>query len=205
MPPGIPPNAALILIDIQQGMDDPYLGPRNNLDAEANASRVLKAWREASLPVLHVHHRSVRPQSPLYPGKPGVAVKPEVAPREGEAVFTKTVNSAFIGTDLQTWLEERNIDCVVIAGLTTNHCVDTTTRMAGNLGFHPVLIGDACATNDRVGPEGRVWDAGTIHATTLANLHGEFATVMTTDQVLAAVTPDRPLSGSTAVSMAPEG
>lgn len=175
---------ALLLIDIQQGMDDPYWGPRNNPDAEANAAKVLHAFREASLPVLHVHHCSTRPQSPLYPDKPGVAVKQEVAPLDSEPVFTKTVNSAFIGTPLQSWLEEHNINRVVIAGLTTNHCVDTSTRMAGNLGFNPILIGDACATNDRVGPDGRVWDADTIHAISLTNLHDEFATIMTTDEVI---------------------
>jgi nicotinamidase-related amidase len=176
---------ALILIDIQQGMDDPYWGPRNNPDAEANAARVLAAWRDASLPVVHVHHRSVRPQSPLYPGKPGVEVKPEVAPIDGEPVFTKTVNSAFIGTGLEAWLEEHGIQRVVIAGLTTNHCVDTSTRMAGNLGFNPILISDACATNDRVAPDGRTWDAETIHQISLTNLHDEFATIMTSDEVIA--------------------
>jgi nicotinamidase-related amidase len=179
--------AALVLIDIQQGMDDPSWGPRNNPDAEANAARLLHAWRGAGLPVVHIHHRSVRPQSPLYPGKAGVAVKPEVVPVEGEPVFTKTVNSAFIGTPLEGWLRERGIERVVIAGLTTNHCVDTSTRMAGNLGFETVLVGDACATNDRVGPDGATWDAETIHRITLTNLHGEFATVMSTDEVLATI------------------
>lgn len=176
--------AALILIDIQQGMDDPYWGPRNNPDAEKNASRLLAAWREAGLPLVHIHHRSVRPHSPLHPGKPGVAVKPEVAPIEGEPVFTKTVNSAFIGTPLEGWLRGHGIERVVIAGLTTNHCVDTSTRMAGNLGFDTVLVGDACATNDRVSPDGTTFDAETIHQVTLTNLHDEFATVMTTDEVL---------------------
>lgn len=175
---------ALILIDIQQGMDDPYWGPRNNPDAEVNAARLLDAFRSASLPVVHVHHRSVRPQSPLYPGKPGVEVKPEVAPRDDEPVFLKNVNSAFIGTPLESWLKERDIARVVIAGLTTNHCVDTSTRMAGNLGFNPILVSDACATNDRVGPDGTTWDAETIHQISLTNLHDEFATVMTTDEVI---------------------
>lgn len=179
--------AALILIDIQLGMDDPYWGPRNNPDAEKNAARLLAAWREAGLPLVHIHHRSVRPHSPLYPGKPGVEVKPEVAPIEGEPVFTKTVNSAFIGTPLEGWLRDRGIERVVIAGLTTNHCVDTSTRMAGNLGFETILAGDACATNDRVAPDGTTWDAETIHQISLTNLHGEFATVMSTDEILAQI------------------
>jgi nicotinamidase-related amidase len=180
-------DTALLLIDIQQGMDDPYWGPRNNPEAEANAARLLEAFREASIPVVHVHHRSVRPQSPLFPDKPGVEVKPEVAPKEGEPVFLKNVNSAFIGTPLQSWLEGQGIGRLVIVGLTTNHCVDTSTRMAGNLGFDPILVSDACATNDRVGPDGRVWDAETIHQISLTNLHDEFATVMTTDEVLAQI------------------
>jgi nicotinamidase-related amidase len=176
---------ALILIDIQQGMDDPYWGPRNNPDAEANAARLLAAWRDASLPVVHVHHRSVRPQSPLYPGKPGVEVKPEVAPIDGEPVFTKTVNSAFIGTPLEEWLKVNGVQRLVIAGLTTNQCVETSTRMAGNLRFDPILVSDACAANDLTGPDGRVWDAETVHAMTVANIGAEFGTVMTTDDLLA--------------------
>ena len=178
---------ALLLIDIQQAMDDPYWGPRNNPDAESNASRVLAAFREASLPVVHVQHRSVRPQSPLYPGKPNLDIKPEVAPVDGEQVFTKSVNSAFIGTGLQDWLEERGITRLVIAGLTTNQCVETSTRMAGNLGFDPILVSDACAANDLTGPDGRVWSAETVHAMTVANIGAEFGTVMTTDELLARI------------------
>lgn len=183
--------AALILIDIQQGMDDPYWGPRNNPNAEANASRLLHAWRKDGLPVVHIHHRSVRPQSPLYPGKAGVEVKPEVAPRDGEPVFTKSVNSAFIGTPLESWLRERDIERVVIAGLTTNHCVDTSTRMASNLGFDTILVGDACATNDRVAPNGTAWDAETIHQITLTSIHNEFGTVVSTNEVLAMIGVER--------------
>lgn len=178
---------ALLLIDIQQAMDDPYWGPRNNPDAEANASRVLGAFRDAGLPVVHVQHRSVRPQSPLYPGKPNLDIKPEVAPREGEPVYTKSVNSAFIGTGVQAWLEERGIKRLLIAGLTTNQCVETSTRMAANLGFSPVLVRDACAANDLVGPDGRVWDAETVHQMTVANIHAEFGDVMTADEVAASL------------------
>ncbi len=177
-------NAALILIDIQAGMDDPSLGPRNNPDAEQNAARLLEAWRAGDRPLVHIQHRSVRPDSPFWPDRPGVKFKRVVAPKDGEPVMTKNVNNAFIGAALEDFLREQHINQVVISGLTTNHCVDTTTRMAGDLGFHPILVSDASATFDRTGPDGVTWPAATIHAVTLANLHGEFAEIATTDEVL---------------------
>lgn len=182
----LPWNPALILIDIQEGMDDPYWGKRNNPNAESNAARLLETWRTTDRPLVHIQTLSTREYSPLHPSKSGVAIKSEVAPLGHEVVMQKSVNSAFIGTDLEQWLRERGITQVVIAGLTTNHCVDTTTRMAGNLGFNPVLVEDAAATFDLTGPDGSHWDAATVHAMTIANLHGEFAAIMTTDEVIAA-------------------
>jgi nicotinamidase-related amidase len=179
------PNTALILIDIQEGFDDPRWGPRNNPDAEANAARLLNAWRGSGRPLVHIQHHSTEPDSTLRPGQPGVEFKRELAPGPGEPVMTKSVNSAFIGTGLEGFLRERDIDQVVITGLTTNHCVETTTRMAGNLGFNPILVSDATATFDRTGPDGITWPAATIHAVSLANLHGEFAEIATTDEMLA--------------------
>jgi nicotinamidase-related amidase len=178
-------TTALILIDIQQGFEDPVWGPRNNPDAEQHASQLLAAWRERGMPLVHIQHRSVMVASPLRPGQPGVEFKPGVIPLDGEPVMAKSVNSAFIGTNLEAFLRERAIERVTIAGLTTNHCVETTTRMAGNLGFNPILIEDACATFDRTGPDGTVWPAATVHAMSLANLHDEFATIATTSEVLA--------------------
>ena len=98
-------------------------------------------------------------------------------PLENEAVITKNVNSAFIGTDLKVQLDKANIDTLVIIGITTNHCVSTTTRMAGNFGYETYLISDATACFDRIGINGERYDSETIHLTTLANLHNEFATV----------------------------
>ncbi len=183
----VPANTALILIDIQQGFADPVWGPRNNPGAEHNASLLLAAWRERGMPLVHIQHRSVMPKSPLRPGQPSVEFQPLVAPLDGEPLMAKSVNSAFIGTTLEAFLRERDIDHVVIAGLTTNHCVETTTRMAGNLGFNPILVEDACATFDRTGPDGTVWPAATIHAVSIANLHDEFATIATTNEVLEAL------------------
>ena len=131
----IPRGAALLLIDVQQGFDAPGWGKRNNPDAERNIARLLEAWRKAGWPVLHVQHLSVEPDSVLGPGQPGAELKAEAMPAPDEPLFQKNVNSAFIGTNLEAHLRDRGIEALVLAGLTTNHCVSTTARMSGNLGF----------------------------------------------------------------------
>ena len=133
--PAITAKTALLLIDVQEGLDDPRLGPRNNPDAEANMARLLADWRAHKRPIFHVQHMSTEPESPLRPELPGNAIKAIVAPQGDEALIRKNVNSAFIGTDLEARLRAAGIDTLVIVGLTTDHCVSTTTRMAGNLGF----------------------------------------------------------------------
>lgn len=179
-------NATLVLIDVQQAFNDPSWGERNNPDAEANIAQVLAAWRASGRPVVHVHHRSLRPGSLFHPDGPGFAVKAEALPLAGEPVLYKDVNSGFIGTRLEALLRSRGVTMVVIAGITTDHCVSTTTRMAGNLGFEAVLVGDAAATFERVGPTGMHFSAEEIHQTALASLHGEFAQVVSTRAVMAA-------------------
>lgn len=173
-------NAALIVIDVQQAFDDPSWGPRNNPQLEANVAALLRAWRARGAPLFHVRHMSMEPRSLLRPGLPGNAFKPEAAPLPGERVIEKSVNSAFIGTPLEAELRARGLDTVVLCGIQTNHCVSTTTRMAGNLGFKTFLVGDACATFDRRALDGRTFPAQLIHDVALADLHGEFATVIDT-------------------------
>lgn len=177
-------NAALLIIDVQQGFDDSLWGRRNNPLAEANIVRLLEAWRDRQWPIIHVQHQSRFAGSPLHPTNPGYALKAQVRPLPGETLITKQVNSAFIGTSLETLLRQRHITTLVVTGLTTNHCVETTVRMAGNLGFLTYLVSDATATFDRMGPDGRLHRAEDIHTISLTSIHGEFAQVMTTDEVL---------------------
>jgi len=183
----IPKNAALILIDIQWGFDEPRWGPRNNPGAEANAAKLLGAWRLSGRPLFHVQHRSVTPGSPLRPGQPGCDHKPEVRPLPGEPVIGKSVNSAFIGTDLEARLRAAGIGTLVMAGLTTPHCVSTTVRMAGNLGFGVHVAADATAAYAQTGYDGRQYGAQIVHEVALANLHGEFAEVADTAVILGAL------------------
>ena len=180
-------KTALLLIDMQCGFHDPYWGKRNNPHAETNAKRLLETFRQKKLNVVHVRHASKEEASPLRPDSPGFQWLEQTAPIHGEQTFDKSVNSAFIGTQLQVYLNVKLIKHLVIVGLTTDHCVSTTTRMAGNLGFKVTLVGDATATFDREGPDGQYFSADEIHAVHLASLHNEFCTVQNTDAVLSSV------------------
>ncbi|HVG18318.1 MAG TPA: cysteine hydrolase family protein [Blastocatellia bacterium] len=180
----LPRDAALIIIDVQYGLDDEKYGRRNNPQAEANMARLLEAWRRTTRPIFHVQHLSREADSPLRPGQSGVEIKEVVKPLADEPVIQKNVNSAFIGTDLESRLRQGEHGTLVIAGLTTDHCVSTTARMAGNLGFNTFVVSDATATFDRVGPDGNLNDAEAIHKIALASLHGEFATITDTESLL---------------------
>ncbi|HEU4962760.1 MAG TPA: cysteine hydrolase family protein [Bacilli bacterium] len=184
-----PNNAALLIIDVQQGFDQVayWGGNRNNPEAEENIARLLKAWRESRRPVYFAQHCSVNPASPLYPGQPGHEIKEIVQPLPGEPVVQKSVNSMFIGTTLDEQLRAAGIDTLVVTGLITDHCVSTTTRMAGNLGYTTYLVSDGCATFDKTSVDGTVYPAELVHQVNLTSLHEEFATVLTTEQVLAGV------------------
>ena len=183
----LPANAALLVIDVQQGFLHPHWGPRNNPDAETHIARLLSAWRSAGRPVRHVHHASRSPEGHFHRGAWGHAPKPQAEPRAGEPVHVKAVNSAFIGTELEAALRAEGTDTLVLVGLTTNHCVSTTARMAGNLGFHTYVVEDATATFDRAGLDGRTRPAADVHAAALSDLAGEFATVTSTHELLEAL------------------
>lgn len=177
-------KSALLLIDVQKGFDMPLWGARNNPEAEPNIARLLSAWRNQELPIIHVKHCSVSPKSPLHPDQPGNDFKDEARPLPGEPLFTKTVNSAFIGTGLEEYLQENQLNSLVIVGLTTDHCVSTSTRMAGNLGFDVTLVSDATATFERKGVNGTTYSADQMHEINLASLHNEFCVVKSTGDVL---------------------
>lgn len=179
-------NPALILVDIQKAfLDDAYWGGnRNNKDAEIICGKILNKWRALNLPVFHIRHSSTNTNSKLNKSNIGFDFNDHVIPIDKESVITKNVNSAFIGTNLKEQLDRAGIHTLVIAGITTNHCVSTTTRMAGNFGYETYLISDATATFDRVGIKGEKYDAETIHLTSLASLNGEFASVWDSVQLM---------------------
>lgn len=177
---------ALIVVDVQRAFDEWEAAGRrrNNPDAVARIADLLAAFRTHGAPVFHIRHEGTKPNSTFLPSRTGYAVKDEAREQDGEPVIVKRVNSAFIGTDLEQRLRAGGIATLVICGATTNHCVETTTRMAGNFGFDARLVRDATWTFDRIGPDGDAHSAEEIHAMTLSNLNGEFARIVTTADVI---------------------
>jgi nicotinamidase-related amidase len=173
-------ESALIVVDVQRGFADPKWGRRDRPECEANIGLLLDAFRRAKRPVVYVQHDSVEPDSPLRPERPGNALS-DVLKESPDLLVRKSVHSAFYGKpDLHAWLGERGIGAVVVCGITTNHCCETTARVANDLGYDVYFALDATHTFDRKGPDGEVVPAEALARATAANLHEEFATVTTT-------------------------
>jgi nicotinamidase-related amidase len=177
-------SCALVVVDVQKAWDEPVWGRRNNPDCEANVARLIEEWRRRGRPIVFVRHDSRVPDSPLAPGRPGNDFK-DVVSGEPDLLVTKHVNSAFYGTpDLHEWLRERELTGLVVCGITSDQCVSTTVRMGGNLGYRVYLADDAAHTYDRKAPDGTVVPADEIQRANAASLHGEFASVVRTADLL---------------------
>ncbi len=176
---------ALVLIDFQQGFRDPRWGERNNPQAETIALRLLADWRAKGWPVFHVQHLSA--EGGVFRGD-AAAFLDGFGPAGTEALIQKSVNSAFIDTDLVAQLRGAAIKDLTISGLTTPHCVSTTVRMAANLGFDVDLVEDACAaftSNADMSWKGTgIVPAQVVHDMALAHLHGEFCTIVRSTDIL---------------------
>lgn len=187
-------NAALVVIDVQNGFEEEaYWGPRNNPEADRNIAGLIDAWQASGRPVVFVRHDSAKPGSPLRTGQSGNEFKAYVEERRGkgsgpELLLTKSVNSAFYGTpDLKEWLERSGIRQFVVAGIQTNMCVETTARMGGNLGYEVFFPLDATHTFDLTGPWGWTQSADELARATAVSLHGGgFAKVVGSAELIAA-------------------
>ncbi|MEM9677488.1 MAG: isochorismatase family protein [Pseudomonadota bacterium] len=182
-------GTGLMLIDVQKGVNvlDHWGGPtgrRNNPDCDDNMRKLIAAFRAAGLPLFFTRHNSREVASPLKLSLPtgdmieGFEAQPE------DVVVVKDVNSAFVGTDMELRLREHGVHRIVIAGYFTNFCVETSTRMAGNMGYDTYLVHDACATTNRIGLDGTDYEPDLVHNMAIASLHGEFCTAMTTQDAV---------------------
>jgi nicotinamidase-related amidase len=182
----LPCDAALIVIDMQDAIDDPRWGPRNNPGAETAVASLLAAWRAEALPIFHIRHDSTEPASPYRPDAPGHGFKAEAAPLTGETVIGKSTNSAFVGTALEEALDAVGATTLVVCGVLTHNSVEATVRHGGNLGFRVFVVADACWSVDKRDLSGRLWPAADVHALSLAHMQGEYAEVVSSALALQA-------------------
>ncbi|MFG3296450.1 cysteine hydrolase family protein [Streptomyces sp. NPDC048179] len=191
-------GAALVVVDVQKGFEElGFWGPRNNPGADENIAALVDVWQETGRPVVFVRHDSVNPRSPLRPGQEGNDFKEYVEERRAkgaaggggaELLVTKSVNSAFLGSpDLGAWLTGQGAGQIVLAGIQTNMCVETTARMGGNLGYDVLVAYDATHTFDLAGPFGWRRTAEELAQASAVSLHGGgFARVLTTKEIVTA-------------------
>ena len=189
-------DAALLLIDVQVGVDDlthwgGVNGRRNNPEAETTMLNLLSKWRQQGLPVAFTRHDSVEDRSPLKLNLPSGDLKPGFSIADGDISIIKNVNSGFVGTSLHEEFRDRGITRLVIVGFFTNMCVETTVRMAGNMGYDTYLVPEGCATTNRIGPDGVDRDPELVHDMTVANLHGEFCTTLSPADAVDLIATDR--------------
>ncbi|HZH11688.1 MAG TPA: cysteine hydrolase family protein [Microvirga sp.] len=181
-------HAVLLPIDMQKAFDTPSWPRRWNGGLDTNGLLLLEAWRKAGLPLVHVRHDSVHLDSTLRLGHPGNAFRDGFGPKGDEPLVTKSVNSAFIGTDLDLRLRRLAVDTIVVFGISTDMCVSTTVRMGANMGYRMVLVEDACDCFDLPDGKGGTIPAETVHASHVATLGFEFAKVVTTRELVQALT-----------------
>ncbi len=168
----------LMIIDMQVGMTWPEAGVRNNPQAESVIADLLGVWRARGGSVVHVRHLSRSPDSPFWPGQAGVEFQPLLAPLQTEHVVEKNVPDAFVNTGLERWLQARAESSIVVVGVSTNNSVESTARTAGNLGFRTYVVADGTFAFEKPDFRGIHRSADDVHAMALANLHGEYATVI---------------------------
>ena len=179
-------NPVLLVVDVQKGFLDEkhWGGNRNNKNAELVCSKLIKKWRDLNLKIIHVKHSSLNPKSPLYKNNLGFEFNQLVTPLNGETIITKNVNSAFIGTKLKEKLDKEKCTTLVIVGLTTDHCISSTVRMAGNYGYETYVVSDATATFDKNGFDGKNYSSEQVHQISLASLKDEFAIILKYEELI---------------------
>jgi len=181
-----PAATTLILIDFQREYFDPAKLPiPDGAVAAANAALLVSAADKVGVKVIHVQHLAASPTSPLFaPGSPNAQFVDPVKPRADEEIVVKSTPSSFVKTNLDATLEAAGIETLVVTGLATHMCIDSTTRDAVSHGYEVIVVDDACASRDLPGPGGSIVPADVVHSSTLAALGDRFADIMRTSEVV---------------------
>lgn len=178
-------KTALLIIDVQ---NDYFPGGRSplhhSLAALEKIEKVLRLFRERGLPVIHVQHVNTRPGAAFFlPETAGVLIHERLQPGENEFLVVKHAPNSFLNTELSQILQDNGIADLVVCGMMSHMCVDTTVRAGMDYGIKVTLLADACATKDLV-YNGETIPAETVHKTYMASLNGMFAQVVDTDTYL---------------------
>lgn len=173
-----PHSTCLLVIDAQVGFrEEKYWGPPANPEVQQNISKLVQFFAVKQGRIAVVKHNSTNSESPLFPGALGNALESFLAGVE-DVLIQKETNSAFYGDpDLHKWLQSNGVNSVVICGITTNFCCETTARMAGNLGYQVHFVLDATSAFDGRSLDGTTISGAQIMEISAANLSGEFADV----------------------------
>lgn len=177
-------HAVLLPIDMQQAFDSSPWPRRWNGSVDENGLALLGKWREAGRPIIHVRHDSIVEGSTLAPGSEGNRFRPGFEPLAGEALLSKSVNSAFIGTDLDLRLKRLGARHVIAFGISTDMCVSTTIRTGANMGWDMILAPDACDCFDLPDGNGGTIAAELVQAAHVATLGFEFCRLWSTRELL---------------------
>ncbi len=180
----IPEGSLLIVINAQKALHFSGQKKRSNLTAEDNILSLLKFWRKRKWPVLHVKHISENVNSLFYKDSLGTEFIQGLGPQGKEIVIEKKKSSAFAKTSLENHISNLKVPAIVLAGFTASECIDATARQANDLDIKTFVIGDATATFDLVGPQGRLHKAEKIHRSVMASLHANSIDVIDTNSVL---------------------
>lgn len=173
----------LVLIDLQ---NDYFPGGRYELhrseQAVEQAEKILRFFRTWALPVFHVQHVHLAENAPFFvQGTEGSQIHERVSPHQGEPVIVKHAPDSFFQTNLKQELEQRKVNQLVVCGMMTHMCVDSTIRTAGNFGYNVIMIEDACATRALKWKE-RALSASMVQAVFAAALNKRFAEIMTASE-----------------------
>ncbi|MBI2731925.1 MAG: cysteine hydrolase [Aquabacterium sp.] len=182
-----PVNTALLLIDFQREYVDGALPLSDGAHAASRAGELVAMAERVGVPVIHVYHEAASALAPVFaPGSPGVRAMSEVPVASGHHRIVKRWPSSFKGTSLQAHLQDLKVQHLVVAGLMTHNCVDSTAREALHLGYAVTVVDDACATRDLPDTQGGVIPASEVHRVSLAALADRHADVVRAAEVVSA-------------------
>ncbi len=178
-------RTALLMVDIQ---NDYFPGGNNELvgspEASIKAKKLLEAFREKKLPVIHIQHISTRSGATYFvQNTPGVRFNENVTPLPDEIIIIKHFPNSFRNTELLDVLKKAGVGKLIICGMMTHMCIDSTTRAAFDLGFDCIVAQDACATKN-ISFDKSVIPADSVHRAFLGALSGMFAKVVSTETIL---------------------